>query len=1065
MQLTCPHCQASWEFSDRRPAFCPFCGKPLPAETPTQTFPPPGVADSEAVTQAAPLPAGGDASDPKAIGGYRLLRVLGVGGMGKVYEAEDVHTGRRVALKLVSADYAGSASAVERFRQEGRLASLIAHPRCVFVLAADEEAGRPYIVMELMQGDTLDEYVKRNGPQAPGRAVAMILDVMEGLQEAHRVGVVHRDVKPSNCFFGADRRLKVGDFGLSKSLAQGAHLTKTGSFLGTPLYASPEQVRGDAIDAQTDVYSVAATLYYLLTGRAPFQSENAAVTLARIAADPAPSMRTLRPELPPALDAVVLRGLERDRKQRWQSIEEFAEALSPFLQGRISLGNLGVRLAAFVIDYGVFMAFGSLTGLVLLSGASGDLAELQWSGLRTLPQLAGIAFWLLYFGLGEWLFGCTVGKWLLRLRVRRADTGGAPGWRRVLLRTALFYLLLESGALVAVWVVYPLAVPPDTHPNEAFIFTNWFLLFASLPWLGIAVGSAALMCTMRARNGYRGLHEIASGTYVVPVPRPARSVALAATTASQVVKRSNDLPAKIGPYDVRGAFRWDDDAKVLLGFDAALGRQALLWLGPAGEPALPAERTELNRTTRLRWLAAGRFDAFRWDAFLMPGGCSLPALVAATGALSWPRFQPLLQELTEELLQAVVENTLPAPLVPEMVWVAAEGRLVLLDVPLTPPQNPATPGDHGREFEAVRLLGRVAVQALEGRAVSPNEVLDRLRVPLPLSAAAVLRDLLAYPLKGLSLRVVRDRLAALRAKPAEVTRPRRVGQLALLTLLLFLALGFCMTPMTAAFRFGCYLADSLMAIDSAEQGLEALDKADLSDELCGELNPQPPPRLWAVAQLQLDAPLRAEFQGIIKQKQERTAAQVTRGGLIYQLSYEQNHDMFAEHRAQRQQRAAMSARPTSPTELRKTARWQKQFSPDRFSTLDPILCGIDVIANFSGPLLWVLWAFVARGGLSYLMTGIAIVRHDGLPAGRFRCLWRALLVWPLPAALFFVSYRLDAWYWAHWDPAGSLDWLAWLAACVFWGTYLLLAAYFVTAVCFPKRSLHDVLAGTYLVPR
>src|SRR5258708_923454 len=112
MQLTCPHCQAALTFGDRRPAFCSFCGQALPAEAPTQALPPP---DSEAATQAL-APAGGDDADPKEIGGYRLLRVLGVGGMGKVYEAEDANTGQHVALKLVSADYAGSADAMQRFR-------------------------------------------------------------------------------------------------------------------------------------------------------------------------------------------------------------------------------------------------------------------------------------------------------------------------------------------------------------------------------------------------------------------------------------------------------------------------------------------------------------------------------------------------------------------------------------------------------------------------------------------------------------------------------------------------------------------------------------------------------------------------------------------------------------------------------------------------------------------------------------------------------------------------------------------------------------------------------------
>src|SRR5438309_6621143 len=120
--------------------------------------------------------------------------------MGTVYEAEEGGSGRRVALKRMAQQYGGSAEAVERFRREGRLAGTVAHPRCVFVLAADEDAGRPYIVMELMPGENLQDRVARTGPLPVAEAVARTLDVVEGLQEAHRHGLIHRDVKPSNCF-------------------------------------------------------------------------------------------------------------------------------------------------------------------------------------------------------------------------------------------------------------------------------------------------------------------------------------------------------------------------------------------------------------------------------------------------------------------------------------------------------------------------------------------------------------------------------------------------------------------------------------------------------------------------------------------------------------------------------------------------------------------------------------------------------------------------------------------------------------------------------------------------
>src|SRR5262249_33879919 len=251
----------------------------------------------------------------KTVGGYRLIRSLGSGGMGTVYEAEDSASGRRVALKIISKEYAASLESVERFRQEGRLARPISPPRCVFVLAAGDDAGRPYIAMELMPGRTLNDLVREQGPLSVEQALVKILDVIEGLQEAHRLGLVHRDVKPSNCFLEADSRVKVGDFGLSKSLAGDSHLTKTGTFLGTPLFSAPEQIRLEKVDQQADVYSVAATLYFLLTGQAPFQTGDAMATMARIVADEPPSMRMVRPELPAALGRVVLCAVGRDRRR------------------------------------------------------------------------------------------------------------------------------------------------------------------------------------------------------------------------------------------------------------------------------------------------------------------------------------------------------------------------------------------------------------------------------------------------------------------------------------------------------------------------------------------------------------------------------------------------------------------------------------------------------------------------------------------------------------------------------------------------------------------------------
>ena len=351
MRVVCTKCSRALEYSGQCPSFCAYCGQAL-ADATVNT---PSADLAGAVTQA-PAERDGSRPPPPTVGGYQLGRKLGEGGMGAVYEAEELATGRRVALKLIKPEYAGSVEAVERFRQEGRIASMVVHPRCVFVLAVDEEAGQPYIVMELMPGATLKDLVSAHGALPVEQAIAKILDVIDGLQAAHRLEVIHRDVKPSNCFLEADGRVKVGDFGLAKSLIQEGHLTKTGAFVGTPHFASPEQIRTEPIDARTDVYSVAATLYYLLTGKPPFFGSNASATLARIVSEPPPSLRSIRPELSQALEQVVLHGLERDRDQRWPDLETFRQALLGLVPAPLSLGGMGRRLAAYALDLLVFAA-------------------------------------------------------------------------------------------------------------------------------------------------------------------------------------------------------------------------------------------------------------------------------------------------------------------------------------------------------------------------------------------------------------------------------------------------------------------------------------------------------------------------------------------------------------------------------------------------------------------------------------------------------------------------------------------------------------------------------------
>jgi hypothetical protein len=785
MQLACAHCGQTLEFSGKRPSFCAYCGQALsdPDARPDNTV----EFDHEAATRAPEATdAANEADDPAEVGGYRLLRVLGEGGMGRVYEAQDAATGRRVALKLIAAQYAGAPEAVERFRREGRLASALSHPRCVFVLAADEQAGRPYIVMELMPGDTLEDLLRKRGPLPVEQALTKILDVVEGLKEAHRLGVVHRDVKPSNCYLEPDGRVKVGDFGLAKSLVPGAHLTKTGSFLGTVLFSSPEQIKGEPTGPQSDVYSVAATLYCLLTGRAPFQGGDAAATLARAVCDPAPPMRSVRPELPEALDRVVLRGLERDRDRRWRDLDEFEAALLPLLPlSNLSYVGLGVRFAAYLIDYFLLNLPNAALGFLILwlmggltPGARNGLENS--AGYELIGLLAGLLLWLGYFAVPEAFWGGSFGKRWLGLRVVRSVGTARPGPWRSLLRTGVFWGLLNLSGIA--YLVFGLflgvggskTTDPIVQPDH-----KQLLLICGTITL-MAVGIGLITCTMRTRNGYRGLHEWASGTRVIRLPEARARRNLGSRCATLTVSHPPGLPPRLGAFDVTGAIRAAGRDTLLLGEDPTLSRKVLLWIRPAaGGQSLRPERREVSRTTRPRWLAGGWYGYQLWDAFLAPPGHPLPDVAASDGRLSWADTRYLLTQLTDELVASMADRTLPSVLATDQVWVQADGRLQLLDASL----SSEAPGD------GLDLLGDVAVLALEGRPRPPDAAPSPVRAPLPGHAALMLSRLTGPGKPYRDVRQFQRNLQATARRPTVVTRERRLAHLAVQAAFLLCGLG------------------------------------------------------------------------------------------------------------------------------------------------------------------------------------------------------------------------------------------------------------------------------------
>jgi beta-lactam-binding protein with PASTA domain len=258
-------------------------------------------------------------------GRYRIMRKLGSGGMADVYMAEDQQLGRRVALKVLHRRFAEDEQFVERFRREASSAAGLSHPNVVAIFDRGEWDGTYYISMELVEGRTLKDIVREKGPAPPEAAVDLTLQILRAARYAHKHGVVHRDIKPHNVLIDHDGRVRVTDFGIAR--AGTSDITETGSVMGTAQYLSPEQAQGRPVDERADLYAIGIVLYELLTGQVPFDAEQpVTVALKQVSELPVPPAE-LVPAIPPAIDAVVMRALEKDPDRRYQSADEFIAAL------------------------------------------------------------------------------------------------------------------------------------------------------------------------------------------------------------------------------------------------------------------------------------------------------------------------------------------------------------------------------------------------------------------------------------------------------------------------------------------------------------------------------------------------------------------------------------------------------------------------------------------------------------------------------------------------------------------------------------------------------------------
>ena len=267
---------------------------------------------------------------PSRIGRYEIKTSLGKGGMGSLYIARDPNTGRLVAVKLLSA-HLDSEELKVRFEVEAKALAQLNHPNIVDIYDSGQFRGSPFIVMEYVRGETLDEMIRRSAPLSQSLKLKLIAQLCAGLAHAHDAGVIHRDIKPANLMVeDRSQRLKIVDFGIARvteGLTRIGKMTRLNVQIGTPGYMSPEQVEGEALDHRSDVFAVGVVLYELLTNTTAFPGNNTRQIEKKVLEEQPPALNTVVPDLDPAVQAIVDRALQKDPAQRYQSALEFAEAL------------------------------------------------------------------------------------------------------------------------------------------------------------------------------------------------------------------------------------------------------------------------------------------------------------------------------------------------------------------------------------------------------------------------------------------------------------------------------------------------------------------------------------------------------------------------------------------------------------------------------------------------------------------------------------------------------------------------------------------------------------------
>jgi uncharacterized RDD family membrane protein YckC len=934
-------------------------------------------------------------------GAYQIGRLLGRGGMGEVYDAEHMPSGRRVALKVLSSPLQ-SVEERARFLREGQLAASVSHPHTVYIFGSEEIDGTPVISMELLPGGTLKDKVVANGPMRPDEAVAAVMELIGGLDAAAAAGILHRDIKPSNCFVDRDGVVKVGDFGLSIStLARDVHhQLATSGFEGTPQFAPPEQLRGEPLDLRADIYAVGATLYYLLTGRPPFDAPDLRELFATVTNDAPVPPRQLRRDIPARLSALVMQCLAKSPADRPASYRTLADALRPFLARHDRHAPLGPRFLAGFVDTSIVVGIPVALVTMLVADPLTGSAR-QTALVANLGWMATMVYYLVLEG----ATGTSLGKRLFGLRVV-SGSGSPPTWRQAAARAVLFR---APDMLVAAVLGSPVFFSWTTERSSSGFSINWKQ--TAPPLLMVLM----FFATARLRNGWTGLHDVLSGTRVVARPsaleRQARAVPQAAAAA---------VPAgsarRYGPFmALDGGERGPGD--VVRAFDPVLRRQVWIVIAEASTPPVDDARRDLSRPARLHWLAGRRSADDSWDAYEAPDGAAWTTAIADS---AWSQVKLPLLDLANELGDAAEDGTRP-PLGLDRVWMRDNGRVVLLDCP--PPDAPSrAPADLTPEQLLQAAVSRVPRHPSEPAA-------------LPLSARAFLARWSAVPLPTVA--DARAALQAMTTAPSHVQWWRRALPGALASAPIGLMLVVSMAVLPALQRFASSDTSAMLNL------LGALKSTTLPAD-----NPLREPAVRAAAEMAI-----AGRYGHLIRDESFWNGSVVRGlAPDYRPLAEgilaRHRDLTAEELAGAEA-VLKEARARGPNSARR-----------ELSALEVggVIISTLTAAAFAFVLvLCVISSLLVPGGLVLRQVGLAAVTRSGTEITRLRSLMRALVA-GLPA-MAWLAYLAASPKVQGFVPTPSNPLTATFV------TISVFAVGHAWTVLRRTRGPHDILTGTWVVPR